>query len=56
MFVIVPESLDQAIDKIILEVEPDTNPRDDKFDDIRRQLVDVFYDRGTLEGVSLQKQ
>lgn len=55
MFVIIPESLDRAIDKIIREVEPDADPRAAQFDDVRGQLVGVFSERGTLEGVSLKK-
>ena len=54
MFVIVPESLDFAIDEIIRKAEPEYDPRAEKFNGIRSQLVGLFNDRGTFEGVSIE--
>ncbi len=54
MFVIVPESLDFAIDDIIRKAEPNDDPRAKKFSAIRSQLVGLFDERGTFEGVSIE--
>ncbi len=55
MFVIVPESLDFAIDDIIRKAEPKDDPRAEKFSTIRSQLVRLFSKRGTLKDVSIRK-
>ena len=51
--VIIPEMLDQAIDEIILEVEPHADPRAERFDHVRAQLVAVYDQYGSLDGVSI---
>ena len=54
MFLIVTESLDIAIDKIIRKAEPKDDPRAEKFNGIRNQLVHAFHERGSLADISIK--
>ncbi len=54
MFLIVPESLGFAIDEIIRKAEPEDDPRAEKFNGIRNQLIQCFHERGSLADISIK--